>query len=108
MAQKFYASPTDTLTHPNGAIAHRTGGAFDCLGPYAKIRNCPITLGGVEVARLTAYATGYADTAFSVPACTRYKGRHIAGYFTTDDDGAQFRVMDRHADRFKTTKPREA
>lgn len=96
MAQKFYASNTDTLTHPNGAIGHRTGGAFDCLGPYAKVRNCPIE--GTDL-RLTCYATSYADTWFSVPACTRHKGKHIRGYFTQRDDGVVFCVMDAHKGR---------
>jgi hypothetical protein len=42
--------------------------------------------------RLTCYATGYADTYFSIPAVTRYKGKRIKGYLTTDQDGgAEFR-----------------
>jgi len=94
MAQVFYASPDDTFTSPNGAIGHRPGGPMDCLGPFAKVRNCPIE--GTNL-RLTCYATGYADTAFSVPACTRHKGKHIRGYFTSDDEGSTvFRVMDSH------------
>jgi len=97
MAQKFYASPSDTFTSPNGAIGHRSGGPFDCLGPYAKVRNCPID--GTSV-RLTCYATGYADTFFSIPACTRYKGKHVRGYFTSDESGTVFRVMDRQKHLF--------
>ncbi len=81
--QKFYAHPTDTMEFTNGAIGHRSGGSFDCLGPYAKVRNCPVK--GTEL-RLTCYATGYADTYFSVPAATRYKGKHIGGFFMMDDD----------------------
>lgn len=96
MAQKFYASPTDTFTWPNGAIGHRSGSSFDCQGPYAKVRNCPVIVGDQEVARLTCYATGYADTAFSVPACTRSRGKYVRGYFAHDDDGVQFRVIDSH------------
>lgn len=95
-AQKFYASPTDTFTYPNGAVGHRSGSAFDCLGPYAKVVNCPIA--GTAL-RLTCYATGYADTMFSVPACTRHKGKYISGYFTLDEGSIQFRVMDRHKNR---------
>ena len=91
MAQKFYASPVDTYTWPNGAVGHRPGGPFDCLGPYAKVKNCPIQ--GLE-RRLTCYATGYPNTYFSVPACTRYRGRHIRGYFSVSDIGIEFRVMD--------------
>ncbi len=93
MAQVFYASPRDTLTHPNGAIGYRHGGAFDCLGAYAKVKNCPIE---GTVLRLTCYATGYADTHFSIPACTRHKGKHIKGYFTHREDGVVFCVMDSH------------
>ena len=92
MAQVFYASPVDTFTFPNGAIGHRPGGSFDCLGPYAKVRNCPIRVEGFdgypENYRLTCYATGYADTYWTIPACTRVRGKYIKGYFSLDDDGA--------------------
>lgn len=93
MCQKFYANPRDTLAHANGAIAYRPGGPFDCLGPYAKIKNCPIE--GTNI-RLTCYATNYADTFFSIPACTRYRGRYITGFFTGRDDGTVFVPHDRH------------
>jgi hypothetical protein len=93
MAQVFYASPSDTFTSPNGAIGYRPGGPMDCLGPYAKVVNCPIK--GTDL-RLTCYATGYADTAFSIPACTRRKGKHVRGYFSTDEEGTVFNVMDSH------------
>ena len=98
MGQKFYAHPTDTFTWPNGAIGHRSGSSFDCLGPYAKVRNCPIDDTGK---RLTCYATGYADTYFSVPACTRYKGKHIRGFFTIKDNNIVFCVVDSHKHYFK-------
>ena len=87
MSQVFYAS-NDTFTFPNGAVGHRPGGPFDCLGPYAKVFNCPI---GNSEYRLTCYATGYADTYFSIPACTRIHGKHVKGYFTLDDGAIQFR-----------------
>lgn len=90
MGQKFYASPSDIFIWTNGAVGHRPGGPFDCLGPYAKVRNCPIDDTRL---RLTCYATGYADTYFSVPACTRYRGRHIRGFFTVGDDGIKFVPM---------------
>lgn len=102
--QKFYASPTDTFTWPNGAVGHRPGGPFDCLGPFAKVRNCPVIVDDIEVARLTCYATGIADTFFSVPAVTERKGSRVVGYFTTQDNpllkqaggvGVVFQVMDR-------------
>jgi hypothetical protein len=99
MGQKFIAR--EPFTFPNGAIGWSPGGPFDCLGPYAKVQNCPVLVKGEPVARLTAYATGYADTVFSVPACTRYRGKHVRGYFATDDTGGiQFRVMDSHAHLF--------
>ena len=85
--QRFIAR--EKFTFPNGAIGWRPGGPFDCLGPWAKVNNCPIH--GTEIRR-TAYATGYADTYFSVPAVTRYKGRRITGYLTTNEEGgAEFR-----------------
>lgn len=94
MAQKFYADSRDTIANENGSIGYRTGaGSFDCLGPYAKVRNCPIA--GTTL-RLTCYATGYADTYFSIPACTRYRGRYISGYFSTNDDGPEFRPHVKH------------
>ncbi len=98
--QKFYASPTDTLTYPNGAIGHRPGGSFDCLGPYAKVTNCPIH--DASGLRLTCYATGYADTHFSVPACTRYRGKYVSGFFTIGESGVVFRAHDKHTAHLKT------
>jgi hypothetical protein len=96
MAQKFIAR--EKFTFPNGAIGWRPGGPFDCLGPYAKVQNCPIVVNGKDTGkRLTAYATGYADTWFSVPACTRYRGKHIGGYFSLDEEAIEFRVYDRFA-----------
>lgn len=96
MGQKFYASPADKHAYPNGAIAFHSGGVH-CFnnGTFAKVRNCPIVCEGLEGLRLTAYATGYADTFFSIPACTRYKGVHIGGYLTNADSGIEFRVYDR-------------
>jgi hypothetical protein len=87
MGQHFYASPRDTFTFPNGAVGYRHGGAFDCLGPYAKVVNCPVK---GHARRYTCYATGYADTYFSVPACTRIKGKHVRGYFSLNDGDIEF------------------
>lgn len=98
MAQKFYAHPLNTFKFPNGAIGHRTGAMFDCLGPYAKVRNCPIA--GTD-RRMTCYATGYADTYFSIPACTRIKGKHIRGYFSLDDGNITFNPMNSHKELCK-------
>ena len=73
----------------NGAIGWAPGGPFDCLGPYAKVENCPVH--GTELRR-TCYATGYADTYFSVPAVCQVKGRRITGYLTGDrEGGCEFR-----------------
>lgn len=83
--------------YENGAVGWAPGGPFDCLGPFAKVQNCPVVIDRREVARHTCYATGYADTWFSIPACTRHKGRYVSGFMTTDDfqspDGAWHRVV---------------
>lgn len=86
-SQKFYANPKDSFEYPNGAIGYRSGGPFDCLGPFAKVTNCPVD--GVE-GRYTCYATGLADTYYSVPACTRIKGAHIRGFFMLRDEAIEF------------------
>ncbi len=97
--QKFAAR--EKFEFSNGAIGWRPGGPFDCLGPFAKVQNCPIA--GTSL-RLTAYATGYADTYFSIPAATRYKGKYIGGYFSPlENGGIEFRPYD----RFKTRLPQE-
>jgi hypothetical protein len=96
MTQKFVAR--EKFTFPNGAIGWRPGGPFDCLGPYAKVQNCPIH--GTEL-RLTCYAQGYADTYFSIPAATRRKGKHITGYFTNEEEGVVFRPHTRCVELLK-------
>jgi hypothetical protein len=55
---------------------------MDCLGPYAKVQNCPID--GTDLHR-TCYATGYADSFFSIPAYTRVKGKYIGGFFISNN-----------------------
>jgi hypothetical protein len=95
--QKFYADPRATFAYSNGAVGYRpSNGPFDCLGAVAKVKNCPIA--GTAL-RLTCYATGYAYTYLSVPACTRYRGQHVAGYFVVEDGAIEFRVMNRHRTR---------
>lgn len=94
--QKFQAN--QKFEFANGATGWRPGGPFDCLGPYAKVENCPID--GTELRR-TCYATGYADTFFSVPAATRVKGKYIGGYFTQDEDGIKFNPYDKFKERLK-------
>ena len=69
---------------------------MDCIGPFAKVENCQIK--GYDI-RVTAYATGHADTFFSVPAKCSYKSKYIGGYFTDDGDGAVFVPYDRFTDR---------
>jgi hypothetical protein len=81
MSQRFIARVPYRFS--NGAIGWRPGGSFDCLGPYAKVENCPID--GTDLRR-TCYATGYADTYFSIPADTRVRGRWIRGFFTSSHD----------------------
>lgn len=95
MGQKFAAR--EKFEFSNGAIGWAPGGPFDCLGPYAKVQNCPIA--GTDMRR-TCYATGYADTYFSIPACTKVHGRYVAGYLTVRDGGGiEFRPYDRFRDR---------
>ena len=89
MAQRFIARVK--TEYPNGAVGWAPGGMMDCLGPYAKVQNCPVIVDGEPVARLTCYATGYADTWFSVPAETRSHGKRITGYFTGTETGTEFR-----------------
>lgn len=98
MGQRFIAR--ERFDFANGAVGYGPGGPFDCLGPYAKVVNCPIK--GTNL-RLTCYATGYADTFFSVPACTRRKGKHISGFFTCNDGGRaiEFVPMKHHEDRLQ-------
>lgn len=99
MTQRFYASPVDTFTFPNGAIGYRPGGPFDCLGPFAKVKNCPIRVEGFddypEDYRLTCYATGYADAYWTVPACTRVRGKYIKGYFSLENGAVIFNPLTR-------------
>jgi hypothetical protein len=86
----------------NGAVGWRPGGPFDCLGPWAKVNNCPIH--GTDL-RLTCYATGYANTYFSIPAVTRYKGKRIKGYLTqTDEGGAEFCPYNNHKQHLNITQ----
>lgn len=95
MCQKFIGR--EKREFGNGAIGYAPGGPMDCLGPFAKVVNCPVR--GTNL-RLTCYATGYADTFFSVPACTRRKGKYIGGFFTFGDNNAiEFVVYDRFKDR---------
>ena len=99
---RFRANPKTEVRYHNGAIGFGPGGPIDCLGPFAKVKNCPIH--GTDL-RATAYATGYADTWFSIPAYTRVRGKYIGGYFTFEDyqtnEGWDRVVVFRPYDRFK-------
>ena len=86
MGQIFRA--TESFEFATGAIGWRPGGPFDCLGPYAKVQNCPVE---GEDRRYTCYASGYADTFFSVPATTRIRGKHVKGFFILHDGNITFR-----------------
>jgi hypothetical protein len=94
MMQRFYGK--EPFRFKNGAIGYAPGGPLDTLGPYAKVSNCPIE--GTELRR-TAYATGYAETHFAVPACTRVKGNYIGGFFTVEEGSIKFVPYDRYKDR---------
>jgi hypothetical protein len=97
MGQKFAARVKFEFS--NGAVGWAPGGPFDCLGPYAKVQNCPINDTGL---RRTCYATGYADTYFSIPACTKVHGKYIGGYLTQDSEGgAVFHALDKFKDRLQ-------
>lgn len=96
MSQVFAAR--EKFEFKNGATGWRPGGPMDCLGPYAKVQNCPIE--GTQLRR-TCYATGYADTYFSIPAVTRIRGARIKGFFTQDEEGIMFRPYDSSAAKLK-------
>lgn len=98
MSQRFIARERFEFT--NGAIGWAPGGPFDCLGPYAKVQNCPIVYSlwdGRAVdsgLRRTCYASGYADTFFSIPATTRIKGKRVKGFFTVEDGACVFHLVE--------------
>jgi hypothetical protein len=98
---RFYPSKTRFTSYPNGAVGYYTDSQFDALGPYAKVSACPIKVGTVTVHTLTVYATGYADTAWSIPACTKYRGAHVSGFIRSTDFGPEFVVHDRHRHLFE-------
>jgi hypothetical protein len=81
--QRFYADPKQTFEFANGAIGFRPTGTMDCLGPFAKVKNCPVE---GETRRYTVYAQSYADTYFSIPAATRIRGKIVKGFITASGD----------------------
>ena len=90
MMQKFRADKKGDADI-NGAIPFY---AIWFGGPtLAKILNCPVER--LSKPRTSAvYITGEADTYFSLPACTRIKGKYIRGYVTGTEDGHVFRPYD--------------
>ncbi len=88
MAQRFYANPQTRQSWPNGAIGYGPGGPFDCLGPFAKVVNCPVA--DSSGLRRTVYATNYADKFFSIPAECKISGKTVTGFLLLDDNGPEF------------------
>lgn len=103
--QKFIAR--EAFQFPDGATGWRPGGPFDCLGPFAKVQRCAVELPGGGHIRRTVYATSYADSFFSVPACTRYRGRYVGGFITMRDESPVFVPSLRHAERLADATPGE-
>lgn len=83
MAMQKYRADKATA-QPDGAIVWR---AEWMGGPsLARVNNCRCSnLQGEP--RVTAYATGEADTWFSIPAVCSYAGVRMRGYLTGDDSG---------------------
>ena len=77
--QKYYAN--HSAQQPDGAIVWRAW-----HGTVACITDCRIE-SLVGDMRRKVYATGEADTFFSVPAVCKIAGRRVCGYITGDDDG---------------------
>ena len=96
MLQKFHANPNSRRENANGSVGYGSGSSFDCLGPYAKVIGCPIR--GTSLRR-TVYATGYADSFFSIPAATRIRGKYVGGFLTETETGPEFVPYDRFKDR---------
>jgi hypothetical protein len=90
--QKYRADYSEI--QPNGAVHWYTrwmGGPS-----LAKIGNCPIDKSAL---RRTVYITGEARDYFSIPACTRIRGKYIAGFVMQEGDALVFCPMNRHKDR---------
>lgn len=102
MGQKYIAREKRVFS--NGAIGWAPGGYPDCIGPFAKVQNCPIMVEGQEVARLTCYASNVADTLWTIPANTQKNGRYVAGFFYYEEGSVVFRPFDRYAHIFNTKK----
>ena len=111
MEDQMRFAAREKFEYSNDAIGWAPGGPMDCLGPFAKVQNCPVIVDDREFCRLTCYATGYPNSYFSVPACTRYRGKYVRGYLTTRDvetssgwrRGVEFRVYNSSRNLFPET-----
>lgn len=81
--QKYRADKADPPCG-NGAIAWFSDWGDPTL---ALVRNCPTPFGP-----RTVYATGEADTWFSIPAKCSVKGKTITGFLTREDGEWAFRA----------------
>lgn len=106
MGQKFAAR--EPFQFPDGATGWRPGGPMDCVGPFAKVERCKVELPGGGFIRRTVYATGYADSAFSVPASMKYRGRHVGGFITLRDESPLFVATGPTASRLVDATPEES
>lgn len=68
----------------DGAIVWRSRWMGGC--PLAKVENCRLD-NLVGDMRATVYATGEADTYFSIPAVCWIRSKRVRGYITGDSDG---------------------
>lgn len=83
MSDQKYRADCSAI-QPDGAIVWRSrwiGGT-----PIAKVENCRLD-NLVGDMRAMVYATGDADTVFSIPAVCQLLGKRVKGYLTGDDDG---------------------
>lgn len=90
MGLQKYRADKPGAAFANGGIpwsCHWIGGPT-----LALIRNCVIE--NRDIPPRTVYITGEADSAWSLPAAARYKGKTIRGYATGSDEGLVFRAMD--------------
>jgi hypothetical protein len=89
VSQVYYACPKDTVRYDNGAIGFGPGKGLTAnpVGHFAKVKNCPVD--GAK-RRYTCYATGPADTYFSMPAETRINGKTVKGFFMAESEGPTF------------------
>lgn len=78
--QKYYADKK--TTQADGAVVHHNSH----FGLLARVDNCRLENLAGDMRR-TVYATGDADTAFSIPAVCKLMGTRVRGYLTSDDAG---------------------